>query len=87
VPEPLLRFIHHVVFENPLTIWATAIGALGGAVTGLWNPLQGGFTGALVGYTASRVFEDPDDEPTIPVRVALVVGTVLVIFGVSKLFG
>ncbi len=79
-----LRFLRDVVFRNPLTLVGTVIGLVGG-IAGLWDPLVGGFMGAVVGFLASTVLENPDEGPTIPQRVGLLIGTVVVILVASKL--
>jgi hypothetical protein len=51
--EALIRFVHHVVFHSPATLAGIVIGGLGGAITGLWDPIAGGFIGLALGFAAS----------------------------------
>lgn len=51
--EIFVRFIHHVVFHSPATLAGIAIGGLGGAITGLWDPIGGCFIGLVLGFAAS----------------------------------
>ena len=59
--EPLIRFVREVVFHSPATLAGIAVGALGGAVTGLWDPLAGGLIGLGVGFAASSALRRGDD--------------------------
>jgi hypothetical protein len=74
-----LKFLHQVVGHSWLTLTGTAVGVLGG-IAGFWNPLTGGFMGAVGCYLASLAFEDSDDGLTIPQRLGLtIVGVVVAV--------
>jgi hypothetical protein len=72
-----LKFLHHVVGHSALTLAGTAIGVLAG-IAGLWNPLTGGFVGAVASFLVSLAFEDSDDGLNVLQRIGLlVVGAVV----------